>query len=232
MTGAATADDPRIAALSPSARRLLRRPRPRYRGVVHFWAAVAAVPVGVALVVGADGARAKLALAIFALGTGLMFAVSALVHDRDWSVERVEMLVRLDHTAIFLKFATTATPIAMLALDRPESTWLLVVVWAGAILGGIAEWIPVHPPPGLVNGLYLAFGWSMLAFTPWIISSFTGAQLALLYGGGAVYTVGAVVVGSQRPDPWPDVFGYHEIWHVFVVVAVVCHTWMAASLGW
>ena len=82
-----------------------------------------------------------------------------------------------------------------------------------------------------MNGAYLVFGWSMLAFTPWMVTSLTGSQLVLLFGGGAAYTIGAVVVGARRPDPWTDVFGYHEIWHVFVVVAVGCHYALAASRG-
>jgi hemolysin III len=232
VTESALIDDPRAAALSPSARRLLRRPRPRYRGVLHRWAAIAAVPVGIALVAGGDGARARLALAAFAVGTGLMFAVSALVHHRDWGIDRVELMVRLDHSAIFVKFATTVTPLGMLGLDPPASGWLLAIVWTGSILGILAEWVPVHPPRGVMNGLYLALGWSMLIFTPWLFRALTTAELVWLFAGGLAYTVGAVIVGARRPDPWPDTFGYHEVWHVFVVVAVVCHTVMAASLGW
>lgn len=200
--------------------------------MLHLWAAIASVPVGVVLVVGADGTRARVALAVFALGSTLMFATSALVHDRDWPVERVETLVRLDHSTIFLKFATSTTPIALLALESPVSRWMLGVVWAGAILGVVAEWIPFHPPPGVVNALYLSFGWGMLVFTPWMVDALSTTQVVLLFAGGAAYTIGAIVVGSRRPDPWTDVFGYHEIWHVFVVVAVALHTAMAASLGW
>ena len=200
--------------------------------MLHFWAAIVSIPVGVVLVIGGDGARARLALAVFALGSFLMLATSALVHDRDWPVERVETLVRLDHSTIFLKFATTATPIALLGLDPPISRWMLAVVWIGAVLGVIAEWIPFHPPPGVVNALYLTFGWGMLVFTPWMLTTLTTSQLVLLFAGGAAYTLGAVVVGARWPDPWTDVFGYHEIWHVFVVLAVGLHTAMAASLGW
>ena len=232
MTGTALIDDPRAAGLSPSARRLLRRPRPRYRGVLHRWAAIAAVPVGIVVVAGADGTRARVALFAFALGTGVMFAVSALVHHRDWGIDQVELMVRLDHSAIFVKFATTVTPVGMLALERPASTWLLAVVWGGSLLGIAAEWVPVHPPRGVMNGLYLALGWSLLVFVPWLVDALTTAELLWLFAGGVAYTVGAVIVGVRRPDPWPDVFGYHEVWHVFVVVAVVCHTVMSASLGW
>ncbi|MEQ8840539.1 MAG: hemolysin III family protein [Acidimicrobiales bacterium] len=225
-------DDPRAEHLSPSARRLLRRPRPRFRGLLHRWAAVASVAIGIVLVVGADGSRAATVMAIFAFGNTAMLGVSAIVHLRDWPIERVEMMVRLDHTTIFLMFATTATPIAVLGLDGAVSTWLLAVAWTGALLGIAAEWTPVHPPAGVMNAAYLVFGWSMLVFVPWMIAHLTLSEVALLLGGGAAYTVGAIVVGARWPDPWTDSFGYHEIWHVFVVVGVALHTAMAVSLAW
>jgi hemolysin III len=223
-------DDPRAEGLSSSARRLLRRPRPRYRGLLHRYAALASVLVGIGLTIGADGVRATVAMGIFSAGTSAMLGVSALVHVRDWPIERVELLVRLDHSAIFLMFATSPTPIALLALDAPVSGWLLGVAWIGASVGIIAEWIPIHPPSGVMNAAYLVLGWSMLAFIPWMISALTVAQVVLLLAGGAAYTTGAIVVGARWPDPWPDSFGYHEIWHVFVVVAVVLHVAMAISL--
>lgn len=171
-------------------------------------------------------------MAIFAFGNTAMLGVSAIVHLRDWPIERVEMMVRLDHTTIFLMFATTATPIAVLGLDGAVSTWLLAVAWTGALLGIAAEWTPVHPPAGVMNAAYLVFGWSMLVFVPWMIAHLTLSEVALLLGGGAAYTVGAIVVGARWPDPWTDSFGYHEIWHVFVVVGVALHTAMAVSLAW
>lgn len=184
------------------------------------------------LTVGADGNRATIAMAIFSLGNTAMLGVSAVVHLRDWPIERVELMVRLDHTAIFLMFATTATPIALLGLDGSVSSWLLVVAWVGAAVGIIAEWVPIHPPAGVMNGAYLTFGWSMVVFVPWMISALTAGQVALLLGGGAAYTVGAIVVGARWPDPWTDSFGYHEIWHTFVVLAVSLHVAMAVSLAW
>lgn len=223
-------DDPRAERLSPSARRLLRRPRPRFRGVLHRYAAIVFALVGVAATIAAEGGRATVAMAVFSIGTTTMLAVSALVHLRDWPIERVELLVRLDHSAIFLMFGTTATPIALLGLGPPVSGWLFWVAWAGALLGILAEWVPVHPPAGVMNAAYLALGWSMVVFIPWMISAFDFWEVAFLLGGGAAYTVGAIVVGARRPDPWPEAFGYHEIWHVFVVVAAALHVAMAVAL--
>lgn len=193
---------------------------------------MASVVAGVVLVFGADGNRAALAMAIFSIGNTAMLGTSAVVHLKDWPIERVELMVRLDHTAIFLMFATTATPIAMLGLSGNVTVWLLAVAWVGTILGITAEWVPVHPPAGFVNAAYLTFGWSMVIFVPWMISALSAGEVALLLGGGAAYTIGAIVVGSRWPDPWTDSFGYHEIWHVFVVLAVALHAAMAVSLAW
>lgn len=220
-----------IDSLSPSARRLLRRPRPRWRGRLHRWAALATIPAGVVLVATADGMRGRLALAVFFTGAAVMLGTSAVVHARDWSAETVETLVRADHTAIFVMFPTSATPVALLALEPPVSWWLLGLVWGGALVGIVAEWTPWHPPAGVMNAVYLGLGWSVLVFVPQMVRALDAGQLALLFGGGAAYTGGALVVGARRPDPAPEVFGYHEIWHVCVVVAVALHAALAVSLA-
>jgi hemolysin III len=216
-------DDPRADELSAAARRLLRRPRPRYRGLLHRWAALLSIPVGVIAVVAADGARAKLAVGVFAIGALVMLGVSAITHLRDWPIERVEGLVRLDHSAIFVMFATSATPIAVLGMSGGRMWTLLVFAWVGAAAGVILEYLPFHPPRGLVNTIYLTFGGSFLLFLPWLVDALSGDELTLLLGGGAAYTIGAIIVGAQWPDPWTDTFGYHEIWHVLVVVGAGAH---------
>ena len=103
---------------------------------------------------------------------------------------------------------------------------------AGALFGIVAEYLPFHPPRGLVNTIYLTFGLSFLVFIPWMLDGLTVNQFVVLLIGGAFYGVGSIIVGAQWPDPWTDVFGYHEIWHVFVVVAVLLHAALAVSLAW
>ena len=97
-------------------------------------------------------------------------------------------------------------------------------------MGVVVEYLPFHPPRGLVNTIYLTFGGSFLLYLPWLIDALTAQQLWLLLGGGLAYTVGALIVGSQWPDPWTNTFGYHEIWHVLVVVGAGTHYLLAAQL--
>lgn len=182
--------------------------------------------------IGADGTRAKIAALIFSVGALAMLGTSAIVHLRDWPIEKVESLVRLDHAAIFLTYATTATPIALLALDGAASSWLLGTTWVGAVLGIGLEWAPFHPPAGVVNAVFFAFGGVVPIFSPWMIDAFTLGQGAWFVVGLLTYALGAFVVGARFPDPWTDVFGYHEIWHVFVVVALVAHFALVIALAW
>jgi hemolysin III len=225
-------EDPRADSLSPSARRLLRRPRPRYRGILHRWAALASIPAGAVLVIGADGTRSKIACLFFAFGALAMLGTSAVVHWRDWPIERVESLVRFDHAAIFLTYATTATPIALLALDGNIAMWLLATTWVGATVGIILEWAPFHPPAGVVNTIFFGFGGVVPVFSPWLIDGFTLSQGLWFVAGLLTYALGAFIVGARYPDPWTDVFGYHEIWHVFVVVAIGAHYGLVIDLAW
>ena len=218
-------DDPRAEHLSAAARRLLRRPRPRFRGVLHRWAASACIPVGIWATIAADGAEASIAMAVFAIGALVMLGASAITHLRE-SIERVEMLVRLDHSAIFVMFTTSATPVASWRWRQPQRHPPGLRLDGGDRRSG-ARYLPFHPPRGLVNTIFLTLA---PAFLPWLIDGLSGPQLWLLLGGALPYVIGALIVGSQWPDPWTDVFGYHEIWHVMVVLSAGLHYWLAMEL--
>jgi hemolysin III len=209
--------------LSPSWARLLDRPRPRWRGRLHRWAAAASVPAGVALVATADGGTARIGALVFASGITAMFTVSALVHWTPWPARRYHRLIQLDHSAIFVCCAATATPVALVVLDGGARVALLVGMWLGVVLGCAFEWLPFHPRRGLMNTLFLVLGWYPVLFLPALWRGMGGVTFSLMVAGGLTYTVGAVIVGAQRPDPRPHVFGYHEVWHLLVVVAVTLH---------
>jgi hemolysin III len=217
--------------LSPSFVRLLSRPRPSWRGRLHRWAAVASVPAGIALVLAARGATATIGALVFATGVAAMFAVSAVVHWRPWPASRYHRLIQLDHTAIFVCCGATATPVALLALHGAARAALFAGMGIGVVLGVAAEWAPFHPPRGLMNTLFLVLGWYPVLFVPALWRGMDGVTFSLMVAGGLLYTVGAVIVGAQRPDPHPEIFGYHEVWHLFVVVAIASHYAMVWRLA-
>jgi hemolysin III len=148
-----------------------------------------------------------------------MFGASALYHRGNWSPPMARRMLQLDHTAIFLLIAGTYTPIALLATSGTAEKVLLPLVWIIALGGIIFEWLPVPAPRGYVTAVYLALGW-IGAFAMVSLWDNAGPEgVLLIAAGGICYTIGAIVHAAKRPDPWPETFGYHEIFHVFVVAA-------------
>jgi hemolysin III len=197
--------------------------------VSHRVAAIASLPVGLWLVARAPSGTSRFGVAVFAACIAGMFAASAVMHWRAWSPNTTEVLNRADHTAIYLAIAGTATAVAALGLSGGWQAALLWGVWGIAAIGIVIEWVPAATPRGLAHTLYLVLGWATVPFVPLIASRTGWGTVALMLAGGLFYTVGAVIVAIRRPDPRPEVFGYHEVWHLFVVVAVGFHYAMVAE---
>jgi hemolysin III len=151
-----------------------------------------------------------------------LFVVSAAYHRPTWAPRARSWMRRLDHSAIFLLIAGTYTPLCLLL---PPSTGLrlLAGVWAAAALGIVQSIVWVHAPKALVAAVYVALGWAALPVLPAMRAVLGTEAIALLAAGGAAYTIGAVVYAVRRPDPFPRVFGYHEVFHALVIVAAICH---------
>jgi hemolysin III len=196
-------------------------PKPRYRGVSHFYALFVAILAAGALVATAPSGLATFAAAVYATTLVGMFAASALYHRGTWSLTTSRRLLQLDHTAIFLLIAGTYTPIALLATSGTTQVLTLTAVWVVAAAGIVFEWLPIPAPRGYVTTVYIGLGWiGAFAFVP--VYEHTGWWgVGLLAGGGLCYMIGAIVHAARTPDPWPEVFGYHEIFHVFVIVAAL-----------
>ena len=194
--------------------------KPRLRGVSHQWAAISSVPLGVLLVIVADGARARVAVAVYALSLLGLFTVSAVYHRINWrSAVARSWMRRLDHSMIFVLIAGTYTPFALLSLHGSLALVILAAVWAGALSGALFKLVWINAPAWLVVTAYIALGWVAVAVIPQLVAAIGAAGLALLGLSGLLYTLGAVVYAVRRPDPVPAVFGYHELFHVFVIVA-------------
>jgi hemolysin III len=201
----------------------LERVKPRLRGVSHEYAFYCSLVTGVLLIAFAPGLGGRLMAAVYAASVSGLFGVSALYHRVSWSARARRHMRRLDHSMIFLLIAGTYTPVAVLALSGPVATGLLIAVWSGALGGILMKLAWIDAPKLLVALLYVALGWVSVIAVPQLASSAGLAAMALVVAGGLLYTLGALVYASQRPDPLPHVFGYHEIFHLLVIVAAALH---------
>ena len=194
--------------------------KPRLRGVLHQWACAGAVPLGLMLVLVAGTARARVALSVYAVSLVALFGVSALYHRINWrSVAGRDWMRRLDHSMIFVLIAGSYTPFAVLVLHGSLAVAILVAVWAGALLGVVFNMVWRNSPTWLRAALYVGLGWIAVAATPQLGAGIGLVGVTLVALGGVLYTIGAVVYASKRPDPAPTVFGYHEVFHLLVIAA-------------
>jgi hemolysin III len=198
-------------------------PKPRWRGRFHQAAFFLAIPAGVTLIALAHTPTARTAAAVYAGSLAGLFGVSGAYHHLRFSSRFRAVMMRADHSMIFILIAGTCTPVSLLALRPPWSLALLGFVWVGAAVGIALKMIRVDGFRVATGTLYIALGWATLLFTPQLLRHMSAVALGLVVLGGVLYTCGAIVFRSQRPDPRPATFGYHEVWHSFVVVASVCH---------
>ncbi len=203
---------------------------PALRGVLHayaFWFALGAAAVLVAI---APAAEARVAAAVYGAGLCLLFAASGLYHRWRWDPRWRPVLRRIDHSAIYVFIAATTTPVALLALDGTLRTALLAVVWAGALAGVVLSVAWITAPRALAAASYLAIGWAGAMAFPALPDRLPATPIVLLALGGLLYTIGAVIYAMRRPNPWPRVFGFHEVFHALVVAAAAAH--YVAMVGW
>jgi len=197
------------------------RPKPRLRGRLHEVAFFVAIPAGLALVWIAPGPLARVAVAVYWVALLSQFGVSATYHLGRWGERAHTWLRRLDHSTIFLLIAGTYTPFCLLALDGAASRVLLAAVWAGAIAGIVIKLF--RADLNVLSGfLYIGLGWAAIFLLPGLVHTLTQVELTLVISGGVLYTVGALVLATKWPDPFPRTFGFHEIWHVATIAAAAC----------
>jgi len=196
--------------------------KPLLRGVLHEVAAFVAAVAGAILVFRASGARARAGALVYGISLVSLFAVSAIYHRPDWSEKVRAVWRRLDHSAIFLLIAGTYTPFSFLLGSRIG--WIFLgIVWAGALLGIAMSVAWVRAPKTLVAAVCVLLGWAALPLLPALKASLGTSAVVLLATGGVVYSLGAAVYALRRPDPFPRVFGYHEIFHALVIAGAGCH---------
>jgi hemolysin III len=198
------------------------RPKPLLRGYFHAAAALAALlfTVLACLRVRSDPAR-LVSVLVFGLSMIELFGVSALYHIGRWPAPVKRGLRALDHANIFVFIAGTYTPLCFNILAGWFRPTLLSVIWALAAVGiGLAT-LTAHTPRWLHAVLYVAMGWVSLLAIPAFLALHLPLLVVVLLLGGVLYTIGALIYATRWPDPWPAIFGYHEIFHLFVVAGAV-----------
>jgi hemolysin III len=195
--------------------------KPRLRGVFHELGFYAAIGLGIAIVVTAEPGRARIAAAVFAACVAICFGASALYHRPTWRPSVRSWLARLDHAGVYLLIAGTYTPFGLLVMSTGWAVPVLTIVWSGALLAIVLKLFWVGMPKWQAAAIGVGLGWvSVVAFSQLLKLGVGGVLLVL--AGGLLYTAGAVVYACRRPNPVPDVFGYHELFHVLTLAAAGC----------
>jgi hemolysin III len=178
---------------------------------------------GVGLILAASGGRARIAASIYAVAVSALLGTSALYHRVTWRPKARRWMKRLDHSMIFVLIAGTYTPVALLALRGSLANTILIVLWVGALGGVIFKLAWIDAPKWLFAAVYVLLGLVTAAVFGELPSAIGWLGVAGLAVGGLLYVVGAVIYTSGRPNPLPQVFGYHEIFHALVIAAAALH---------
>ncbi len=215
--------DSAAVPLLHDARRDLEYAKPRLRGWMHLASFEAALVLGTVLIISADGAWNTTVASVYAAAVAGMFGASALYHRGSWSAATSAWLQRLDHLMIFVVIAGTATPPMALCLPGAWSWGALTAMWSLTVLAAairltrrmqVREWV--------AGAVFVGLGWGAGAAVPAVWLRAGVAPAILLVAGGLLYTVGALAYHARTPDPRPEWFGYHEVFHSFVSAAAAC----------
>lgn len=204
--------------------------RPTWRGRTHTWTFAAAIPAGIALIVAAKGPTATAAAAIYVVGLWLVFGTSSAYHRLAHSIRSRMVMQRLDHSMIYVLIAASYVPICLVALPPEWGIPMLSVVATLGAIGMVLKLTAYRRLGWFAYALYPIMGWVAVVAAPALAANLTGPQLGLIVAGGLAYTIGFPVLLTRWPDPWPRSFGYHEVWHVFTIVAALLHFGAIATL--
>jgi hemolysin III len=217
---------------TPSVDRSHANDLPRWRGRSHQLALPIAIVGTVALIISAPTMLGKIAASVYGASLAGLFASSSL-YNRFLGTTRIRPWMRwFDHSMIYALIAGSYTPTCLITLPRKLGVPLLAVVWGGAMLGILTKLVWKSKARVFGAALYLAIGWAAVAALPSLFSRLDTAASVLFVVGGLLYSIGAISLYLRRPNPHPELFGYHEVWHLYVVAAAGCHfvgNWLALT---
>jgi hemolysin III len=204
--------------------------KPLLRGVTHAYAFWAALAAAIVLAVMVPAGTPRIASIVYGIGLCALFAASGTYHRWRWNPRWRPILRRIDHSTIFVFIAASYTPVALLVMHGTLRWVILGAVWTGAVGGVVLSVAWITAPRVLSAACYLALGWVSVFALPQMIEHLDVAPLVLLGAGGLLYTIGAVVYATKRPNPWPTTFGFHEVFHALVIAAAALQ--FVAMAGW
>ncbi|MEO5708198.1 MAG: hemolysin III family protein [Nocardioidaceae bacterium] len=209
--------------IGDTVRETLDEVKPRLRGWMHAASAPLTLAAGVVLVVLSPTAASRVGSAVFATSALVLFTVSGIYHRGTWSPRVWRFLRRFDHANIFLLIAGSYTPFTLLLLHGTDRVVLLSVVWTGAILGVLFRVFWNDAPRWLYTPIYIALGWAAVFYFGDFVANSSPAVWVLMAVGGGLYTLGGIVYGFKRPNPFPRWFGFHEVFHTLTIAAFAAH---------
>ena len=203
---------------------MLRRMREPVNGLTHLGGAIAAtIGLVVLLIIGWDEIGKIISLLIYGISLIGLFASSATYHLADVRPKIQEILRKVDHSAIYLLIAGTYTPFCINAFTGFWRWGLLTIIWSLALIGILVKVFTVNAPRWISTGVYVVMGWLCIAAIGEMLVTLPTFALTWLVAGGIIYTLGALVYITKILNFWPGKFGYHEVWHIFVLLGAAAH---------
>lgn len=197
--------------------------RPSWRGRLHLFALLLAIPMLVLLAIESDAADSRAAVIVYAVGLCAMLAVSTIYHRWVHTVRARAAWRRADHATIFAAIAGTFSALTMSSFSLGPTIALLVIIWVAAAAGAAFKIFSFQRATRLGAVMYIAIGWAGLVIVPAVWQRGGPVSVGLMIGGGVLYTVGAVGFGRRWPTLRPATFSYHEVWHAFTIAAAALH---------
>lgn len=204
--------------------------KPLLRGRFHQAAFYFALGACSMLIAKSNSPDSFMASVVYSFSLCTLYGVSAIYHLHHWNEQKRRWMKRVDHAAIFVLIAGTGTPIFLLGLPHEVSFKLLILIWSMAAAGVLQSLFWIKAPKWLASVFYVIAGWLVVPYLPEMRASLSPTNVNLIFAGGIFYTLGAVIYAIKRPNPYPHIFGYHEIFHLFVIVASICHFIVVNSL--
>ena len=201
----------------------MKKTKPLLRGYSHQAAFFISLGASMVLLLNAQGTKTIIATLIYAISLALLFGISALYHRPTWQPSQRMWMRRLDHASIYIMIAGSSTPICLLALSPMVGIKLLQLVWLAAIFGIIQSLFWVNAPKWLSALMYVTVGSLIIPYFPELKAALSIQDIGYLLSGGVVYILGALIYALKKPDPFPLIFGYHEIFHLLVITGAVMH---------